>query len=104
MPYFIQRHKEKEDSLRDIFQTHKKEATHLIQMLEAQKFKFNKMLDHMSLTDDTKPDQKTRQVKQGLIHSIFNFFFGSGDSNSETINQIKDNLDILEQKPTSPWK
>ena len=32
-----------------------------------------------------------------MIHSIFNFFFGSGDSNSETINQIKDNLEILQQ-------
>ena len=51
MPYFIQRHKEKEDSLRDIFETYKEEPAHLIQMLEAQKLKFNKS------------HQKTRQVK-----------------------------------------
>ena len=97
MPYFIRRYREKEDNLRDIFDTHKEEATHLIDMLEAQKLKINKILDHMSPTEELKPDQKPRRVKRGLIHSIFNFFFGSGDSNSETINQIKSNLDILEQ-------
>ena len=97
MPYFIWRYREKEDNLRDIFDTHKEEATHLIDMLEAQKLQINKILDHMSPTEELKPDQKPRRVKRGLIHSIFNFFFGSGDSNSETINQIRSNLDILEQ-------
>ena len=36
-------------------------------------------------------------MKQGAIHKIFNFLFGSGDDNSETRRQIKSNLEILEQ-------
>ena len=63
MPYYIQRYKEKEDTLRDIFETHKEEATHLIQMLEAQKLKFNKIWDHMSSTEDTNPSPTPRRVK-----------------------------------------
>ena len=33
IPYFIRRHREKEDTLRSIFETHKQEATHFIEML-----------------------------------------------------------------------
>ena len=61
-------------------------------MLETYKTKFDKLLDHMT-NEHTK-----RQSKRSIIHSIFHFLFGSGDSgNSETIQQIKNNLDILEQ-------
>ena len=92
MPYFICRYNEKENTLRDLFRSHKDEATHLIQMLENYKLKFNKLLDHMS------SENIKRRRKRSVIHSIFNFLFGSGDSgNSETIKQIKNNLDILEQ-------
>ena len=48
MPYFIHRYNEKENTLRDLFRSHKDEVTHLIQMLENYKLKFNKLLDHMS--------------------------------------------------------
>ena len=90
MPYFIRRYKEKENTLQNLFRSHKEEATHLIEMLEKYKLKFDKLLDHMT------PEQP-RRTKRSVIHSIFNFLFGSGDSNSETIEQIKKNLDILEQ-------
>ena len=43
------------------------------------------------------PEHPRRRTKRSVIHSIFNFLFGSGDSNSEMIEQIKNNLDILEQ-------
>ena len=59
-------------------------------MLENYKLKFDKLLDHMSLK------HSTRRSKRSVIHSIFNFLFGSED-NSETIQQIKSNLEILEQ-------
>ena len=58
MPYFIRRYREKEDTLRSIFETHKQEATHLIEMIDAQKLTFNKILDHLS--SDTTPAQKPR--------------------------------------------
>ena len=58
MPYFIRRHRDKEDTLRNIYETHKQEATHLIEMLDAQKLKFNKILNHLS--SDTNPEQKPR--------------------------------------------
>ena len=61
MPYFIRRHREKEDTLRNIFETQKQEATHLIEMLDAWKLEFNKILDHLS--SDTNPEQNPRQVK-----------------------------------------
>ena len=44
--------------LRSIFETHKQEATHWIEMLDAQKLKFNKILDHLS--SDTSLEQKPR--------------------------------------------
>ena len=65
MPYYIQRYKEKEDSLRNIFETHKTEATHLIEILDGQKLKFHKILDHMSSLTDT--DQKPRQDKSTVF-------------------------------------
>ena len=58
MAYFIRRYREKEDTLRSIFETHKQEATHLIEMLDAQNLKFNKILDHLS--SDITPAQKPR--------------------------------------------
>ena len=91
MQYFIRRYKEKESTLQNLFQSHKEEASHLFRMLETYKSQFNKLLDHMT------PEHPRRRTKCSVIHSIFNFLFGSGDSNSETIEQIKNNLDILEQ-------
>ena len=84
-------YREKESTLQNLFQSHKEEASQLIRMLETYKSQFNKLLDHMT------PEHPRRRSKQSVIHSIFNFLFGSGDSNSETIEQIKNNLDILEQ-------
>ena len=69
----------------------------LIDTLEAHMFWLNKILDHMTTSTDIKSDKQSQQVKQGAIHKIFNFLFGSGDDNSETIRQIKSNLEILEQ-------
>ena len=78
--------------MHNLFHSHEEEARHLIRMLENYKIKFDKLLDHMT-TEDPK-----RRSKRSVIHSIFHFLFGSGDSdNSETIQQIKNNLDILEQ-------
>ena len=78
--------------MHDLFYSHKEEARHLIRMLETYKTKFDKLLDHMT------NEHKKRQSKRSIIHSIFHFLFRSGDSgNSETIQQIKNNLDILEQ-------
>ena len=74
----------------DLFRAHKEEAIQLIQMLENYKLKFDKLLDHMS------SKHSKRRSKRSVIHTIFNFLFGSED-NSETIQQIKNNLDILEQ-------
>ena len=90
MPYFIRRYNEKENTLLDLFKAHKEEAVQLTRMLENYKLKFDKLLDHMS------SKHSTRRSKQSVIHSIFNFLFGSED-NSETIQQIKSNLEILEQ-------
>ena len=99
MPYFIQRYSGKQQVLEDIFKTHKSEVMSLIDTLEALKFQFNKILDHMTTSADMKSDKQSQwQVKRGAIHKIFNFLFGSGDDNSETIRKTKCNLGILEQK------
>ena len=90
MPYFIRRYNKKENTLLDLFRAHKEEAIQLTQMLENYKLKFDKLLDHMS------SKHSKRRSKRSVIHTIFNFLFGSED-NSETIQQIKSNLDILEQ-------
>ena len=90
MPYFIRRYNKKENTLLDLFRAHKEEAIQLTQILENYKLKFDKLLDHMS------SKHSKRRSKRSVIHTIFNFLFGSED-NSETIQQIKSNLDILEQ-------
>ena len=97
MLYFIQRYSGKQIVLEDIFKTHRSEVMSLIDTLEAHKFQFNKISDHVTTSVDMKSDKQSQQVKRGAIHKIFNFLFGSGDDNSETIRQIKSNLEILEQ-------
>ena len=68
------------------------EATHLISMLENYRQKFDKLLDHVSMSDSK------RRTKRSVIHTIFNWIFGSRDNgNSETIKQIKNNIDILQE-------
>ena len=97
MPYFFRQYLGKQSALEDIFETHKKEVASLIQTLEVYKTQFNKLLDHMTTSSTTDTTKQARRVKRGAIHKIFNFLFGSGDDNSETIKQIKSNLEVLEQ-------
>ena len=101
MPYFVRRYSDKQTVLEDIFKTHKQEVMSLIQTLEAHKYQFNKILDHMTTSTDINPDKQSRQVKQEAFNKIFNFLFGSGDDISETIKQIKNNLEILKQNQQS---
>jgi len=96
MPYFIQRDGKQRVILDDIFKTHKREVINLIQTLEAHKLQFNKILDHIATSTNKDPNGKAHRVKRGAIQSIFKWLFGS-DDNSETINQIKKNIEILEQ-------
>ena len=97
MPYFIRRYSDKQTLLEDIFKTHKQEVINLKQTPEVHKLQFNKLLDHMTTSTDLNPSKQSRRVKCGAIHKIFNFLFGSGEDNSETIKQIKKNLEVLEQ-------
>ena len=97
MPYFIWRYSGKIQVLEDIIKTHNSAVMSFIDTLEAHKFQCNKILDHMINSADMKSDKQSWWVKWGAIHKIFNFLFGSGDENSETIRQIKSYLEILEQ-------
>ena len=63
MPYFIQRYQESESTIKDIFESHKEEAKHLIEMLEAHTLKYNKILDHMTTFISQKPKQKPKHAK-----------------------------------------
>ena len=63
MPYFIQRYQKSESTLKDIFESHKEEAIHHIEMLEAYKLKFNKILDHMKTFISQQPEKKPKTCK-----------------------------------------
>ena len=92
LPYYTRKYNEKENTFRNLFRSHMNEATHLISMLENYRQKFDKLLDHVSMSDSK------RRTKCSVIHTIFNWIFGSGDNgNSEMIKQIKNNLDILQE-------
>ena len=67
-------------------------------MLDAHKLKLTKILDHMTTFISPQPEQKPKCAKWGLICSIFNLLFGSGDSNSEIINQIKRQLEMVDNR------
>lgn len=94
-PYWIlEYHMQEQENLDRLFEVHRNEAQSLVAIIEDQKQHFNKLLDHITTHDETV--DKPRRVKRGLIHKVFNFLFGSGGSDQETINQIKKNLEILE--------
>ena len=59
MPYFIQRYSGKQWVLEDLFKIHKSEVMSLIDTLEAHKFQFNKILDHMTTSADMKSDKQS---------------------------------------------
>ena len=59
MPYFIQRYSGKQQVLEDIFKTCKSEVMSLIDTLEAHKFQFNKIVDHMTTSADMKSDKQS---------------------------------------------
>ncbi len=95
LPYFMRSNDDSERALLDVIATHKKEAASMISMLEAHKLHFSKIIDHVTLaTEDPVP--KHRRSKRGIILGFINWLFG-GNDNSETIKQIKENLNILEQ-------
>ena len=91
MPYYIR--KDQETGLRSVINIHKKEALNLIEMLENQKTSFNSIIDHFKVPQET---TRASRTKRGLIHKVFDFLFGSGGADQETINQIRQNLEILE--------
>ena len=59
MPYFIPRYSGKQQVLEDIFKTHKSEVMSLVDTLEAHKFQFNKILDHITTSVDMKCDKQS---------------------------------------------
>ncbi len=92
MPYFIRLDRDEKDKYQDIFDIHQVEIGSLIQEIEKQKTHFDKIIDHMTVTTS----KSHRCTKRGLIMGFLAFLFG-GNSHSGTINQIKENLEILEQ-------
>ena len=92
MPYFIRLDRDEKDKYQDIFDIHQVEIGSLIQEIEKQKTHFDKIIDHMTVTTS----KSHRCTKRGLIMGFLAFLFG-GNNHSGTINQIKENLEILEQ-------
>lgn len=99
MPYFIRLDRDEKGKYDEIFRIHKVEVQSLIGVIEKQKVQFNKIIDHMTMTTEKvkpkDPNVHERQ-KRGFLLGVFDFLFG-GNSNSATIEQIKQNLAILEQ-------
>ena len=71
MPYFSRRYSDKQTVLEDIFKTHKQEVMHLIQTLEAHKYQFNKILDHMTTSTDINHDKSLDELNKGQFINFY---------------------------------
>ena len=93
LPYFLRRGGDSETALLNVIASLRKEVINLVVMLENHKQQFNKIIDHMTTTTDSKTHKRS---KRSLLFGIIGWLIGRSGSNDATIEQIKKNLEILE--------